>query len=110
LASKSRKRTHDCKHSNNRFVNWHWCCYNNSSVTVRFNVKLQGIEMTEDEAMKGVGRDRNPLLVALAYQLMNYRGARSGLMRARGAIPNLRLTNDIEGQEVTVTIPFRAAG
>jgi ATP-dependent DNA helicase RecG len=66
--------------------------------------------LTEDEALKGVGRDRNPLLVALAYQLMNYRGARSGLMRARAAIPNLQLTNDIEGQEVTVTIPLRAAG
>lgn len=62
--------------------------------------------LTEEEALRGIGRDRNPLLLSLAYQVMNYRGARSGLKRAKTAIPDLRLTNDIEAEEVTVTIPL----
>ncbi len=62
--------------------------------------------LTEEEALRGIGRDRNPLLLSLAYQLMNYRGARSGLKRARAAIPDLSLTNDIEAEEVTLTIPL----
>ena len=66
--------------------------------------------LTEGEALRGIGRDRNPLLLSLAYQLMNYRGARSGLKRAKAAIPDLRLTNDIEAEEVTVTIPLSPHG
>ncbi len=62
--------------------------------------------LTEDEALRGIGRDRNPLLLSLAYQLMNYRGSRSGLKRVKAAIPNVILTNDIEAGEVTVTIPL----
>lgn len=62
--------------------------------------------LTAEEALRGIGRDRNPLLLSLAYQLMNYRGSRSGLRRVRDAIPEVRLFNDIEGEEVTVTIPL----
>lgn len=62
--------------------------------------------LTEQEAMRGIGRDRNPLLLSLAYQLMNYRGSRSGLKRVKAAIPEVTLENDIEGEEVTVTIPI----
>lgn len=62
--------------------------------------------LTEEEAMRGIGRDRNPLLLSLAYQLMNYRGSRSGLKRVKTAIPNITLRNDIEAEEVTVTIPL----
>jgi len=62
--------------------------------------------LTEEEALRGIGRDRNPLLLSLAYQLMNYRGSRSGLKRVRSAIPEVILTNDIEAEEVTVTIPL----
>jgi ATP-dependent DNA helicase RecG len=61
--------------------------------------------LTEEEALRGIGRDRNPLLLSLAYQLMNYRGSRSGLKRVKAAIPTLVLTNDISGEEVCVTIP-----
>jgi len=62
--------------------------------------------LTEEEAMRGIGRERNPLLLSLAYQLMNYRGSRSGLKRVNSAIPNLKLTNDVEAEEVTITIPL----
>lgn len=62
--------------------------------------------LTAEEALRGIGRDRNPLLLSLAYQLMNYRGSRSGLKRVKAAVPDVLLTNDIEGEEVTVTIPL----
>lgn len=62
--------------------------------------------LTEEEALRGIGRDRNPLLVSLAYQLMNYRGSRSGLKRVKAAIPDVELHNDVEGEEVTVAIPL----
>ncbi len=62
--------------------------------------------LTEEEALRGIGRDRNPLLLFLAYDLMRYRGARSGLRRVRSAIPNVSLSNDIEAEEVTVTVPL----
>jgi len=61
--------------------------------------------LTEEEALRGIGRDRNPLLLSLAYMLMNYRGSRSGLKRVKAAIPKVILTNDIGGEEVSVTIP-----
>jgi ATP-dependent DNA helicase RecG len=63
--------------------------------------------LTEEEALKGIGRDRNSQMEAFAYDLMNYRGARSGLLRARKSIPGLSLINDVEGEEVTVTIPLK---
>ncbi len=62
--------------------------------------------LTEEEALRGIGRDRNPLLLSLAYELMNYRGSRSGLKRVKTEIPNMILTNDVEAAEVTVTIPL----
>lgn len=62
--------------------------------------------LTEEEALRGIGRERNPLLLSLAYQLMNYRGSRSGLRRVKTSIPNVTLTNDVEAEEVTITIPL----
>lgn len=62
--------------------------------------------LTEEEALKGIGRERNPLLLSLAYDLMKYRGARSGLKRVKAAISEVILTNDIGGEEVVVTIPL----
>ena len=62
--------------------------------------------LTEEEALRGIGRDRNPLLLSLAYQLMNYRGSRSGLKRVKAALPAVSLKNDIEAEEVVVTIPL----
>lgn len=62
--------------------------------------------LSAEEAMKGIGRERNPLLLRFAYELMNYRGARSGLMRASKKYPSITLDNRIEEEEVCVTIPF----
>ena len=62
--------------------------------------------LTEEEALRGIGRDRNPLLLSLAYQLMNYRGSRSGLKRVKEAVPTVSLVNDIEAEEVTVSLPL----
>jgi len=62
--------------------------------------------LTEEEALRGIGRDRNPLLLSLAYDLMRYRGSRSGLKRVRTAIPNVSLINDIEAEQVVVTVPL----
>jgi ATP-dependent DNA helicase RecG len=62
--------------------------------------------LTEEEALRGIGRDRNPLLLSLAYQLMNYRGSRSGLKRVKAAVPTVTLVNDVEAAEVTITIPL----
>lgn len=65
--------------------------------------------LTEEEALRGIGRERNPLLLSLAYHLMNYRGSRSGLKRVRTAVPTVTLKNDVEAEEVTVTIPLGGA-
>jgi ATP-dependent DNA helicase RecG len=62
--------------------------------------------LTEEEALRGIGRERNPLLLSLAYHLMNYRGSRSGLKRVKTAIPTIVLHNEIEAEQVTVTIPL----
>jgi hypothetical protein len=35
---------------------------------------------------------------------MNYRGSRGGLKRVKVSIPNVVLTNDVEAEEVTITI------
>ena len=63
--------------------------------------------LTEEEALRGIGRDRNPLLLSLAYQLMNYRGSRSGLKRVRAAVPDLVLKNDVDAEEVAVIVPVK---
>jgi ATP-dependent DNA helicase RecG len=62
--------------------------------------------LTSSEALQGIGRERNPLLLRYAYELMHYRGARSGLMRVQKAYPSVTLANLIEEEEVRVTIPF----
>ena len=62
--------------------------------------------LTPFEALNGVGRKRNPLLLRYAYELMQYRGASSGLARVLKACPELELHNNIEAEEVTVTIPL----
>ena len=63
--------------------------------------------LTEEEALKGIGRDRNPLLLSLAGDLMKYRGNRSGLLRVRKVIPQLKLENNIKAEQVVITIPLQ---
>jgi hypothetical protein len=64
--------------------------------------------LTEEDALPGMGRDRNPLLLSLTYQRRVYRGARSGLKRSKGDVPSLGLISDVEAaaEEVAVTIPL----
>lgn len=62
--------------------------------------------LTAEEALNGIGRERNPLLLRFSYELMNYRGARSGLMRVLKNYPSVTLDNRIDEEEVCVTIPF----
>lgn len=62
--------------------------------------------LTVEAIRHGIRRDRNPVLVSFAYDVMNYRGLGSGMLRVLAAIPNLEIQNDVEAEEVTVTIPL----
>ena len=62
--------------------------------------------LTSEDALKGLGTERNHRLAYFAYDLMNYKSARSGLLRAAKAVPGIQLQNNIEQEEVTVTIPL----
>lgn len=62
--------------------------------------------LTPEQALQGIGRERNPLLLRYAYELMNYRGARSGLTRVKKACPDIELINFVEEEEVRIIIPI----
>ena len=62
--------------------------------------------LTVEAVRRGIRRDRNPVLASFAYDVMNYRGLGSGMLRVLAAIPNLEIQNDVEAEEVTVTIPL----
>jgi len=62
--------------------------------------------LTVDAIRHGVRRDRNPVLVSFAYDVMKYRGLGSGMLRVLSAIPDLGIENDVEAEEVTVIIPL----
>lgn len=61
--------------------------------------------LTEQQIRKGVRRSRNNIIASLAPDLMEYRGAGSGILRALKAQPNIELVNDIEGEQFIVKIP-----
>ena len=62
--------------------------------------------LTVEAIRHGIRRDRNPVLVSFAYDVMNYRGLGSGMLRVLSVIPDLGIENDVEAEEVTVTIPL----
>lgn len=62
--------------------------------------------LTVEAIRHGIRRDRNPVLVSFAYDVMNFRGLGSGMLRVLSAIPDLGIENDVEAEEVTVTIPL----
>ncbi|MFO1003751.1 MAG: putative DNA binding domain-containing protein [Planctomycetaceae bacterium] len=64
--------------------------------------------LTVEAVRRGIRRERNPVLSSFAYDVMNYRGLGSGMLRVLAAIPNLELQNDVEAEEVTVIIPIAA--
>ena len=56
------------------------------------------------EVRRGIRRDRNPVIQSFAYDVMNYRGLGSGILRALKAWPQLEIVEDIEGEEVVITV------
>ena len=64
--------------------------------------------LTVEAVRRGIRRDRNPVLASFAYDVMNYRGIGSGMLRALAAVPNLEIQNDVEAEEVAVIIPVEA--
>ncbi len=60
--------------------------------------------LTVEAIRHGIRRDRNPVLVSFAYDVLNYRGLGSGMLRVLSVIPDLGIENDVEAEEVTVTI------
>jgi predicted HTH transcriptional regulator len=60
--------------------------------------------LTEKQIMKGVRRSRNNIIASLAPDLLEYRGAGSGILRALQAYPNIQFINDTEGEQFKVII------
>ena len=62
--------------------------------------------LTVEDVRRGIRRDRNPVLTSFAWDVLNYRGLGSGMLRVLAVIPDLGLQNDVEAEEVIVTIPL----
>ena len=62
--------------------------------------------LTIEQMRRGVRRDRNPLIASFGNDLMQYRGLGSGVVRAIRHVPDLRIEEDAEAEEVVVTIPL----
>lgn len=60
--------------------------------------------LTEAQIRKGIRRSRNNIISSFAPDLLEYRGAGSGIVRALQAFPNIDLVNDTEAEQFTVTI------
>lgn len=60
--------------------------------------------LTEEQIIKGVRRSRNSIIASLAPDLMEYRGAGSGILRALHAYPEIEFINDVQGERFIVII------
>jgi len=60
--------------------------------------------LTEEQIIKGVRRSRNNIIASLAPDLMEYRGAGSGILRALQAYPAIEFINDVQGERFIVKI------
>lgn len=60
--------------------------------------------LTEEQVMRGVRRTRNNIIESYASDVMKYRGAGSGVLRAIQAYPAFDIKNEIENERVIVTI------
>jgi len=60
--------------------------------------------LTEEQIKKGVRRSRNNILASLAPDLLEYRGAGSGILRALHAYPHIQFSNDAESEQFKVII------
>jgi ATP-dependent DNA helicase RecG len=61
--------------------------------------------LTEEQIRRGVRRTRNSIIASLAPDLLEYRGAGSGILRAIQAYPHIQFINDIEAELFKVIIP-----
>ncbi len=60
--------------------------------------------LTEEKIRMGVRKKRNPLIDSFAFDLLDYKGAGSGILRALQAYPDIDFTNDKEAEEFKVII------
>lgn len=60
--------------------------------------------LTEEQIKKGVRRSRNNILASLAPDLLQYRGAGSGILRALQAYPNIDFINELDNERFVVRI------
>jgi ATP-dependent DNA helicase RecG len=60
--------------------------------------------LTEEQVKSGVRRTRNNIIASFAPDILEYRGAGSGILRAIQSYPHFDLVNEIENERVIVTI------
>ena len=60
--------------------------------------------LTPEQVMKGIRRTRNNIIASFAPYLMEYRGAGSGVLRARKAYQRFEIINEKENERVIVKI------
>ncbi len=75
-------------------------------VEIRSPGKLPN-SLTVDQIRRGVRRSRNVLLASFAPDLLNFRGIGSGIVRALKLWPSISWVNDVESEEVVVTIALK---
>ena len=61
--------------------------------------------LTEEQVRRGVRRTRNTIIASLAPDILEYRGAGSGILRALQEYPSIDFINDIAGEQFKVIIP-----
>ncbi len=60
--------------------------------------------LTEEQVKRGVRRSRNSILASLAPDVLEYRGAGSGIVRSLLLYPDFDIKNETENERVVVTI------
>lgn len=60
--------------------------------------------LTEAQIKRGISRRRNHLLASFAFDVLPYRGAGSGILRALQAYPHIDFINEIEVEQFSVII------
>lgn len=60
--------------------------------------------LTVEQVKKGIRKKRNDIIDSLAPDLLNYKGAGSGILRALRAYPKIDFINDTDAEQFTVVI------
>lgn len=60
--------------------------------------------LTEDHIRRGIRRTRNTIIASFAPDILQYRGAGSGILRALQEYPSIEFINDIDGEQFKVII------